>query len=364
MTAWTETRCAAAVGAGSGRGVAAVRRAAALDAPARRAAAGSCAPATRRQKSPGAHQGAAVLSRARTADGCSRVEQEVVFGAGHRRAGAAHRRGAAGAAAAAARLGDPEGHDAARAVPHGPGRCIRRPQRGVLAEPQGGSLDEILTVYTIVKALTENLPAVNRVQILVDGREVDTLAGHVDLRRPLGRMTEWVEQPQRRDPNAQTHDRHDAIRSTPTRLNCVLTLTPNFIRARRRLGAHRGRPHARHLHGERRRPRAAVPAQLRQGLGDGRIRHAAARDHHADDPRGSDWQGGRAHAGNPAADRPIAPIRRAARRGWRADRSGWTATSSRPTAARAPPRSPARFVALVLALSKLREQATDRRRCR
>ncbi|HEY8536682.1 MAG TPA: GerMN domain-containing protein [Vicinamibacterales bacterium] len=49
----------------------------------------------------------------------------------------------------------------------------------------GGSLDEILTVYTIVGALTENLPDIRRVQILIDGREVDTLAGHVDLRRPL-----------------------------------------------------------------------------------------------------------------------------------------------------------------------------------
>lgn len=49
----------------------------------------------------------------------------------------------------------------------------------------GGSLDEILTVYTIVGALTQNLPDIKRVQILIDGREADTLAGHVDLRRPL-----------------------------------------------------------------------------------------------------------------------------------------------------------------------------------
>jgi hypothetical protein len=29
------------------------------------------------------------------------------------------------------------------------------------------------------------LPSIQRVQILIDGREADTLAGHVDLRRPL-----------------------------------------------------------------------------------------------------------------------------------------------------------------------------------
>jgi spore germination protein GerM len=56
----------------------------------------------------------------------------------------------------------------------------------------GGSLDEILTVYTIVNALTVNLPAISRVQILVDGKEVDTLAGHVDLRHPLANSLEWV----------------------------------------------------------------------------------------------------------------------------------------------------------------------------
>jgi hypothetical protein len=57
----------------------------------------------------------------------------------------------------------------------------------------GGSLDELLTIYTIVNALTSNLPAVTSVQVLVDGKEVDTLAGHVDLRRPLAKNLALVE---------------------------------------------------------------------------------------------------------------------------------------------------------------------------
>lgn len=56
----------------------------------------------------------------------------------------------------------------------------------------GGALDELFTVYTIVNALTVNLPAISRVQILVDGKEVDTLAGHVDLRQPLSKNLTWV----------------------------------------------------------------------------------------------------------------------------------------------------------------------------
>lgn len=56
----------------------------------------------------------------------------------------------------------------------------------------GGSLDELFTVYAIVNAATVNLPAILRVQILIDGKEADTLAGHVDLRNPLSKNLAWV----------------------------------------------------------------------------------------------------------------------------------------------------------------------------
>ena len=62
----------------------------------------------------------------------------------------------------------------------------------VSSKHSGGSLDEIFTVYTIVNALTVNLPAIARVQILIDGKEVDTIAGHVDLRHPLAKSLNWV----------------------------------------------------------------------------------------------------------------------------------------------------------------------------
>jgi spore germination protein GerM len=57
----------------------------------------------------------------------------------------------------------------------------------------GGTLNELLTIYTIVDVLSANLPAVTSVQILVDGKQVDTLAGHVDLRSPLTRNLDIVE---------------------------------------------------------------------------------------------------------------------------------------------------------------------------
>ena len=35
-------------------------------------------------------------------------------------------------------------------------------------------------------------PAIQRVQLLLEGKEVDTIAGHVDVRRPLAKDTSLV----------------------------------------------------------------------------------------------------------------------------------------------------------------------------
>jgi len=53
------------------------------------------------------------------------------------------------------------------------------------AQGTAGSHDELLSVYSIVNSLAVNFPAVKRVQILVEDRPAETLAGHVDLSRPL-----------------------------------------------------------------------------------------------------------------------------------------------------------------------------------
>jgi spore germination protein GerM len=49
----------------------------------------------------------------------------------------------------------------------------------------GGADSELLSVYSVVNSITANFPAVRRVQLLVDDRPAATLAGHVDLSRPL-----------------------------------------------------------------------------------------------------------------------------------------------------------------------------------
>ncbi len=55
------------------------------------------------------------------------------------------------------------------------------------AKKSGGSTEEILAVSAIIYTLTE-FPEVERVQILIEGKKVATLYGHMDLSEPLGRM--------------------------------------------------------------------------------------------------------------------------------------------------------------------------------
>ena len=54
----------------------------------------------------------------------------------------------------------------------------------------GGPWAEMLTLRSILQTLVANVPQIKRVQILIEGREVETLAGHIDIRRPLD--TTWV----------------------------------------------------------------------------------------------------------------------------------------------------------------------------
>ena len=49
----------------------------------------------------------------------------------------------------------------------------------------GGTSTETARVYGIVQTLHANFPEVKSVRILVDGQEVDTLLGHLDLSHPL-----------------------------------------------------------------------------------------------------------------------------------------------------------------------------------
>jgi spore germination protein GerM len=50
---------------------------------------------------------------------------------------------------------------------------------------QGGAQGELYTVFSIVNTLVSNFVRITRVQLLVEGAEIPTLAGHVDTRVAL-----------------------------------------------------------------------------------------------------------------------------------------------------------------------------------
>ncbi len=78
-------------------------------------------------------------------------------------------------------------------------------------EHSGGSLDELFTVYSLVNALANNVPEINAVQIMINGSEVDTLAGHIDLRQPLEPNMQWVIDPNTNDDVENIEEMEESI---------------------------------------------------------------------------------------------------------------------------------------------------------
>lgn len=55
----------------------------------------------------------------------------------------------------------------------------------------GGSSAELMTIYSIVNTLTE-IPPIKGVQILIEGNEMKSLTGHIDISMPLIRDEDWI----------------------------------------------------------------------------------------------------------------------------------------------------------------------------
>jgi spore germination protein GerM len=49
----------------------------------------------------------------------------------------------------------------------------------------GGSSSEVMTIYSIVNSLSLNFPQIKKVQILIDGKPVETITGHLSLKQPV-----------------------------------------------------------------------------------------------------------------------------------------------------------------------------------
>jgi hypothetical protein len=74
----------------------------------------------------------------------------------------------------------------------------------VVSNHPGGSSAEELTVFSLTQTLIANFPSVKTAKILVEGREIQTLAGHLDLTIPYGRAPEYLQPPSERQ--EKTHE--------------------------------------------------------------------------------------------------------------------------------------------------------------
>lgn len=49
----------------------------------------------------------------------------------------------------------------------------------------GGSASEMATIYSLTNTLTRNISDIKKVKLLVDGKDVESIKGHIDTRQPF-----------------------------------------------------------------------------------------------------------------------------------------------------------------------------------
>jgi hypothetical protein len=56
----------------------------------------------------------------------------------------------------------------------------------------GGSASEMMTIYSLTNTIIRNMPQVKSVKILVEGKEIETIKGHIDTRNPFTANMELI----------------------------------------------------------------------------------------------------------------------------------------------------------------------------
>ena len=61
-------------------------------------------------------------------------------------------------------------------------------------EIRASAQDELAALYAVVNTLLQNIEEIKRVRVLLDGREAQTLAGHIDISRAFSKRMDLVKQ--------------------------------------------------------------------------------------------------------------------------------------------------------------------------
>ncbi|MGD1153526.1 MAG: GerMN domain-containing protein [Syntrophales bacterium] len=57
--------------------------------------------------------------------------------------------------------------------------------KNLIKQHPGGSTSEMATIYSLTNTLMRNINSIKRVKLLIDGKEVESIKGHVDTRQPF-----------------------------------------------------------------------------------------------------------------------------------------------------------------------------------
>jgi spore germination protein GerM len=64
--------------------------------------------------------------------------------------------------------------------------------RALSKDHPGGSSAEVMTVYSVVNTLIINFPVIKRVQFLVEGKEIESITGHLSLNSPIASKPDLI----------------------------------------------------------------------------------------------------------------------------------------------------------------------------
>src|SRR3990172_3238241 len=67
----------------------------------------------------------------------------------------------------------------------GGGRAYISLSKNLIQKHPRGSASEMATIYSLTSTLTTNIPAIKEVVLQVDGKELESIGGHIDTRRPF-----------------------------------------------------------------------------------------------------------------------------------------------------------------------------------
>jgi hypothetical protein len=64
--------------------------------------------------------------------------------------------------------------------------------QNLAANHPGGSASEMATIYSLTNTLITNIPEIKKVRILIEGKERESLKGHIDIRDPFTFNKEFI----------------------------------------------------------------------------------------------------------------------------------------------------------------------------